>query len=390
MHFTFCNRVLKIIVSGLSVILLVLGLDNTVHAQPANDDCSFSEDISDRQWHTGNNVGAFSNCGTDINSSNCNTPYQATNMCCGVEGTESSLFYTFTIPSNDLVFIDFRNIVCNPVSFLGVTMALQGFVFTEINCVNPDVSIIKACFNASSAADINGQMSFNALGGQLYTVMIDTKKGTLTNCNPSGVCIHSSTCHATCNWEIRLRTNTPTLLKDFNLSVLNASVLASWFYDFQEDYSRFRIIRKKLADNTEEIVTEGPVNNYHLTGHNFQFEDQSLKENGLYTYYLEGAHGGTNYQPIVNKTIFVGYIDEIDAFLVPNPAKDDLKISVTNIKDGKASYEIYSPLGILILSGEIDKHMQYSLINTCLIPRGMYFVKVVIGNTVLSRKLLLN
>jgi hypothetical protein len=388
MYLRFFFIVLTLINRGLFIFILVLGLENIAYTQPANDDCNFSEDISDQLWHTANNINASANCGTDINTSNCKSPYQATDMCCGFDGTESSIFFNFTIPSNDLVYIDFRNIVCNPVSFFGVTTALQGFVFTESSCVNVDNSVIKSCFNATSAADINGQMSFNAVGGQLYQIMIDTKKNSVTSCG-SG-CIKATNCHSTCNWEIRLRTNTVTLLKDFNLSIMNAEVVASWFYDFQDNYTHFKIIRKKLADNTSEVVSEGLVNSYQLHGYDFEFEDHSVKENGLYTYYLEGSLEGVYFNPVVNKTIFVGYVDEIDAFLIPNPAKDDLKISVINVKDGIVKYEIYSTLGVMVLSGKIDSQMQYSLINTCLLPTGMYFVKVIIGNTILSKKLLLN
>jgi hypothetical protein len=363
-------------------------MQTIAYAQPANDNCSFSEDISDRQWHPGNNVSASFNCGTDINTTNCKPPYQSTDMCCGFDGVESSVFFNFTIPSNDLVFIDFRNIVCNPVNFIGVTTALQGFVFSETNCVSVDLSTIHACFNATSAADVNGQMSFNAIGGQLYQVMIDTKKNTLTSCG-SG-CLKATNCHSNCNWEIRLRTNTVTKLTDFNLSILNSAVISSWKYDYQDNYSAFRIKRKKLADNTIEIVSEGPVDNYYVHAFNFQFTDLTVGENGMYTYYLEGSQGGAVYEPILNKTIFVGYIDEVDVFLVPNPAKDDLKISVINIKDGKASYVLFSPIGTVVLSGIIESTMQHSVINTCLYPRGIYFIKVFIGNTVISKKLILN
>jgi hypothetical protein len=367
----------------LLILFLVFKVSTIAFSQPANNNCIAAEDLSDRLWHPGTSVGGTISCINDLRLGNCGAAQQGTDKCCAIAGIESSLWYTFTIPNTETVYVDFRNITCTNSS------RLQGFAFRTPDCVTPELDVVDACFNAATTADVNGQMSFTAIAGQLYYLEIDTERNiAFPTC---GTCAAPNAgCHANCNWEIRVRTNTPTLLKDFNLSILNEAVVASWFYDFQENYSDFRITRKKLADNSLEVVSEGPVNKYHLRGHDFQYEDHSVMENGLYTYYLEGSHGGVNFQPIINKTVFVGYIDEIDVFLIPNPAKDDLKISVTNIKDGKASYEIYSPLGILIISGNIDKHMQHSIINTCLIPRGMYFVKVVIGNTVLSRKLLLD
>jgi hypothetical protein len=374
--------IFKFISTWLSIVLLVFALENFAYSQPLNNDCANAVDISDQSWYPGTSVGATINCTNDLRTGNCGAAQQGVDMCCGIMGIESSIWYSFIVSATQVVYIDFRNISCTNAS------SLQGFSFSTGNCVTPELDVIKACFKTASTADINGQMTFTAVGGQLYYLEIDTEKNTLTSC---GTCTTpSSTCHANCNWEIRLRTNTPTLLKDFNLSINNSSVVSSWYYDYKENYSHFKIIRKKLTDNSMEVVSEEPVNKYHLSGYNFQFDDYTVKENGLYNYYLYGSYEGSYYEPIVNKTIFVGYVNEIDFFLIPNPAKDDLTISISNLKDGKAAYEIYSLLGIKIISGIIDSPAQYSQINTCLFPKGIYFVKVVIGNDVHSKKLLLN
>jgi hypothetical protein len=388
MDYSLFYKAFTLTIRALLLFIIVFMAGNIACAQPVNDNCLNGIDISNGNWFTGTNQNSTLSC-TDHRTSNCTTPQQTTNMCCGTSGVEGTVWYKFTLTNTDTVWVDFRNAFpCNPASLLGPT-TIQGFVLRRAGgCGNPNADTVKACFNPSTTADFTVP-KFYALAGVAYMVQVDTKKNTLSTCTCDDPA--SATCHAYCPFEIRIRPKNAFLkFKNFNLAEVNKTVRISWYYDYEENYSDFRIKRQKLSDNTVEVIAEGPVNKFNLHAFNFQFDDYTVEENGLYIYYLEGSYGGTIFEPVLNKTIFVGYVDEIDAYLIPNPAKDDLKISLINVKNGTARYEIYSTLGIMVLSGYIDKQMQYCLINTCLIPRGMYFVKVVIGNTVLSRKLLLN
>jgi hypothetical protein len=381
-----------IVKSVLTLQLLLCLATSFANAQAANNACTGAVDLSDEAWHSGDNTLANADCAADINTTNCTTPYQTSNMCCGFDGTESSIWYMFTVPSDQVIYIDFQTIVCNPVTFFGVTTALQGFLLTApetpVPCINSDLSSIKACFNASTTSNVNGQLSINAIGGQLYRLMIDTKKNSFTSCG-SG-CVKANNCHSNCTFEVRLRTNTPTRIKDFNVSATDQIVSCDWFYDFQENYSHFRIQRKNQWDGTSVIVHEAPVESFQHEGFSFHFKDYSLSQNAEYIYTLYGSTDGRNFEGVASRVISVQDIQEVDAHIVPNPADEQIKIIVQN-SGGKADAlcEIYSSLGTLVNLTSIDADDNFSLVDTSVYPPGIYYVKIIFGNRIINKKLTL-
>jgi hypothetical protein len=377
------------IVKSLMTLQLLLCLATSFAiAQVANNDCNSAVDLSDEAWHSGDNTLANADCAADINTINCTTPYQTSNMCCAFDGTESSIWYVFTVPSDQVIYIDFQTIVCNPVSFFGVTTALQGFLLTAPDCISSDLSSIKACFKASTTSNVNGQLSINAIGGQLYRLMIDTKKNSFTSCG-SG-CFKANNCHSICTFDIRLRTNTPTRIKDFNVSAGDQVVNCDWFYDFQENYSHFRIQRKNQWDGTSVVVDEAPVQSFQHEGYRFHFKDYSLNQNAEYIYTLYGSTDGRNFEGVASRMVSVQDIQEVDARIIPNPADDQVKIILQN-SGGKAGSlcEIYSSLGTLVNLISIDANDNFSLVNTSVYPPGIYYVKIILGNRIINKKLTL-
>jgi hypothetical protein len=370
----------------ISELLLVLA-GSSAFAQAANNDCNLPVDISDQLWHDGDNTLGNYDCASDINSTNCNTPYQTTNMCCGFDGTESSIWYTFTIPTDNTIYIDFQNIACSPVSFFGITTALQGFILTAPDCISADISVIKACFNASTANNVNGQMSINAIGGQLYRIMIDTKKNAFTSCG-SG-CVKANNCHSNCTWQIRLRTNVATKIKDFTVSKNENVVSCDWYYDFQENYSHFKIERKNMADSSLVIVDEGTVENFEHEGFLFHYKDYSVTENGQYVYTLYGRTDAENYKAVAARIVYIQDIQNLKAFIVPNPADEQIKIMLTNSGNSGALCEIYSSFGEKVNITYIAAGSKYAMVDTSIYPPGIYFVKIILGNKIVIKKLIL-
>ena len=373
----------------MTVLLSLAG--SSVFAQAANNACSTAVDISDGAWYPGDNTLGNYDCAADINTTNCTTPYQTTNMCCGFDGTESSIWYTFTIPTDNTIFIDFQSIVCNPASLGGITTTLQGFLLTAPEsptpCISADLSVIHACFNASNTNNINGQMSIAATGGQVYRIMIDTKKNTFTSCG-SG-CVKANNCHSNCTWEIRLRTNAGTKIKDFNVSSNESIVSCDWFYDFQENYSHFKIERKNMADNSSVTVHEGPVEDFEHEGFLFHYQDYSVTDNGQYVYTLYGRTDAENYKAVAAKIVYVQNIQNPEAFIVPNPADEQIKIMLVNSGNASASCEIYSSFGEKVNISYIATGTKYAMVDTSIYPPGIYLAKIILGNKIIIKKLIL-
>src|SRR4051794_38464556 len=91
------------IIKGLTIFLLVLWGAEFAYAQPPNDLCPNAIDISNGTWFTGTNQNATLSC-TDHRTSNCTTPQQNSDMCCGSSGIEGTVWYKFTLSSADTVF----------------------------------------------------------------------------------------------------------------------------------------------------------------------------------------------------------------------------------------------------------------------------------------------
>jgi hypothetical protein len=254
-------------------------------------------------------------------------------------------------------------------------------------CLDSDLSDIYASFSASNANNVNGQMTINAVGGQLYHIMIDTKKNSFTTCG-SG-CVKPNDCHAICTFEIRLRTNTPTPIKDFNVSANNHIVHCDWFYDFQENYSHFRIERRKW-NRDSVIVAEAPVQSFLHEESFFHFQDYTVYENGEYIYTLYGSNDGQVFEGVASRMTSVQDIQDVNAYIIPNPAHNVVKVMLQNDGGKAAAFcEIYSSSGTLVTAADIEASKNFVIIDTSTYPPGIYYMKIVIGNKIIKQKLIL-
>lgn len=366
------------------LIIFLVGFYAYAEAQPSNDVCTGPVEISDGNWYAGNNTNAICEI-TDHRTSNCTTPQQTSNVCCGIEGIESSVWYNFTVASSGTVYVDFRNISCNPISFFGTTTALQGFVLRRPFCTDPTQDTTKACFNASTVSDVNGQMSFTALAGQPYYIQIDTKKNSFGSCNNCGP--GSPTCHSTCNWEIRIRTSGALPVPDVEMNLISSDDGVKIKWTTKTNYVNYKIERVDISNLSSSIVTENISVYFQKQANEYEYIDTGLLKNGVYIYSLYGLSPDGYYELLSKREIQLDASGEPAVSIYPNPAFSQCYMLIRNLKED-AVYSIYNSLGENIQKGIYSEKNNGALpIDVSKWPSDIYSVVVNENGKVFTRKL---
>lgn len=292
------SKILQILLNKLFYIL-VFSISVIIYAQPANDECINAIDISDGAWYIGDNTNSTLNC-TDHRSSNCAAKgsnavaNNTVNMCCGISGVEGTVWFKFIALKTDLINLEIKDQVCNPVSFFGLISTIQGFIIRKpSNCASSNPDTTKACFDPSSTA--NFTTSFSAIAGVEYYVQIDTKKNTLTTCNCGA---SSATCHSNCTFELRITyPNTTTPLGYFNINELENDINElQWKNIGEQKYRKISIV--KSTKNSKTILSEMYSNSYRQHWGLYTFTDSSEKSSN-YFYEIYGEN------PKSSKTLLV-------------------------------------------------------------------------------------
>lgn len=366
------------------LLLLLTSIFSLSYSQPVNNDCINAINITDGLWHPGDNDGATTDCYTDHLVSNCgdNTTSvctngfentNATDMCCGIEGIESSIWYKFVLPYTDSVYVDFRNVSCNPVSFFGITTTLQGFILRRNNnspCSNPCQDTTKACFNAVNTNDVNGIMAIKAFANQTYYIQIDTKKNSLVSCDSCSVLVDS--CHSDCIFDIRIRRSTITT---------TTSITACDSVDINGNtyYSSTTITDTLTAANTNDsiAITNLTVNTGSTTYDTVIASDfivingTSYSSSGDIIDTLTSINGCDS---IIYTSLTIPSYQHEGEFerisVIPNPSKG--KFIVTS--EINAMGKIYSMDGMLIFHKALKEGE--NIFDVSYLPRGMYTLVV--------------
>lgn len=356
-------------------------------AQPANDLFANAIDISDGNWYSGDNTNATRACACDITKSICDrtatdcngTFAHTTNMCCGVEGVESSIWYKFNINAVDTVYIDVRNIACNPTSFFGITTSVQGFVISKVNDLgcDPCSDSIWDCFSMDDANDAEIMM-VESTGNNNYFIEVDTKKNSFSTCD----CANSDpACHSTCTFEIRIRRANSNLARtELNLTETPDGVSIDW------SLSPEQIIIKRIAvqDNTSVELFRGNPHLYKVKEGSYTFPDSTISKKGLYRYELYTiSDNGENIK--AKKTILYNGIQQPQLLIWPNPTDGVLHINCSDNMQPDA-IAVYNIVGERVL---YDNSGCQKTINMSKYPPGVYVVEALVKGKRIKRKVIL-
>ncbi len=350
------------------------------YAQPPNDICYNPEDISDGLWHPGTNQNATLTC-SDLRTGQCGAAQQGTNKCCGISGVEGTVWYKFTNIDVGSITVEFRSITCSPVSFLGATSSLQGFVINTLNCGDNSQDLISACFDPATAAPFS--VSYSGLA-QDYYVQIDTDKNTFTTCtcdNPS-----SATCHSYCSFEIRVILPTPTPIKFFDGIVKNNYVHLNWLYDWKDNYTHFDIVRKDMNGKDSVLIASKPIQEYLSEDGLFYYDDYSIERNDYYTYSLYASTNKISQKLVGSKIVVVDFAKEAYFNLIPNPARDKISLVLTNALSTGYPYSIINSMGQLVTQGYSSSIPNEDIIlDISNFPAGFYLMTIALEDRILQK-----
>jgi hypothetical protein len=371
-------------ISWLFAVILVLRASGCFAQAPVNDACSDAIDISDQAWHPGNNAGSTLACGADFRLGNCSTPQQSSNLCCGIDGIEGTVWYRFISPSSGPATLEFQNTSCNPSNFFGITTTLQGFLLIKASCAFPESDLVVTCFNPSSAANFGN--GFTAAAGQEYYVQIDTKRNTFSSCGcPTNV----STCHSSCAFEIRVTFPVAAPITDFSANAKNNFVNIKWLYDWKDLYTNFYLVRKNISTKDSVVISSMPIAAYTQDNNYFTYNDYSVKNNGIYKYSLYASIDKGDLKLVGSDDISVNFAQETHLSIVPNPSSDNIKLMLTNTSGNAYPYSICNALGQTVKSGYTEQSVNTETsLNISDLSPGIYLAKVTLEDRVLQQNLI--
>jgi len=80
-------------------------------------------------------------------------------------------------------------------------------------------------------------------------------------------------------------------------------------------------------------------------------------------------------------------LDHVSIHIYPNPAQENVTISLSNLEGGKI--DIYSLTGTLLKGMMIEKGRHTAIVNISGLSSGIYLVSIQTGNTMVNRKLVI-
>lgn len=80
---------------------------------------------------------------------------------------------------------------------------------------------------------------------------------------------------------------------------------------------------------------------------------------------------------------------DIDAFIItPNPSADQFEIIFKDELEQEVFIEVYDVLGKKIINTAIGKRVKNSFVNLDNYPKGVYFLRITMGNSIINKKLI--
>ena len=79
----------------------------------------------------------------------------------------------------------------------------------------------------------------------------------------------------------------------------------------------------------------------------------------------------------------------INAFIItPNPSADQFEIIFKDEFKHEVFIEVYDVLGKKIINTAFSKRVKNSFVNLDYYPKGVYFLRIIVGNSIINKKLI--
>lgn len=137
------------------------------------------------------------------------------------------------------------------------------------------------------------------------------------------------------------------------------------------------------------VFQDSTITNQFVQTYSYQYPGNNII--GI-TLQCSGKSSETYYKPVnINPSFHLDISENVNADLVsifPNPASDNVVLSINgDVADG-SSYRIFNATGFLVCSGDITKN-QHHIINVSDFTNGLYFVEIFSANHIETQKLII-
>ncbi len=175
----------------------------------------------------------------------------------------------------------------------------------------------------------------------------------------------------------------------FEANCENGNVSLEWTTANEKNVSQFEIERRHESETSFSKV--GSVSATNASNHSYNFTDLTANSTGTNYYRIRSKDASGKSSVSAIKTTACKVNETIEATIYPNPFNDYLTIDVTNVT-GSTTVTIIDENGRAISSKEINATNKTAkdVIETQLLPSGIYIIKLTNKNQVIYQKLVKN
>jgi hypothetical protein len=153
----------------------------------------------------------------------------------------------------------------------------------------------------------------------------------------------------------------------------------------------FIVERKHESEkNFVEIGRELSQNNVNSAAHEYNHNDYSVTQSGVYYYRIKQVDRDGSFT--YSKTIAIRVAAEVDlkVFIYPNPVDDLLKIEIWLGEDAEIEAKVIDENGKVVIERPFDKYMKagkkQEFLNTSVLPSGHYVIQVKTATGFVNKK----
>jgi hypothetical protein len=181
-------------------------------------------------------------------------------------------------------------------------------------------------------------------------------------------------------------------LLGFNGNIANKQVQLNWSISQSSQISYFDVERSTDGNHFvtvgKVLATPGktPINEYSTT----DVPDETASEHVYYRLKIAGTKGNVSYSKTIS--LFLRKIEKSGISIAPNPVKETMQLNISSLSENKMQLFIYDGAGRLMRTLHTNiptGNTSISLTDFQGWPRGIYSLKVLLGENLFVEKMVL-